>query len=182
MVDGSFAGHTLSGEHIIWSGKPKPGLMFSSRDAFLIPFSMLWTGFAIFWTIMMASTRAGLGFALYGLAFVAIGVLITAGRFFVDAWLRGGTHYAVTDRRILILRPKPFGDFTAIALDRLPDARLSERKDGYGTLRFGQRASLSAGNGFSVWLPSLDPTPQFLAISNARRVFNMIQRAGRDVR
>jgi hypothetical protein len=182
MIDSSFAGHTLPGERIIWTGEPKTGVMFTSKDALLIPFSILWLGFAIFWTVTAASTRAGLGFTLYGLMFVAIGVLVMGGRFFADAWLRAGTRYAVTDERILISRPKPFGDFSAIALDRLPDTRLSERKDGCGTIRFGQRTSIFAGNGFSIWVPALDPTPQFLAISDAKRVFDIIQRASRDVR
>jgi hypothetical protein len=67
-------------------------------------------------------------------------------------------------------------------LDRLPQVQVSERSNGRGTLRFGAPTSLFAfgGTGFSVWMPSFDPTPQFIAIPAARQVFDLIQRQTRD--
>ena len=32
--------------------------------------------------------------------------------------------------------------------------------------------------GFAMWMPSLDPTPRFIAIPEARRVFDLVQRTG----
>lgn len=173
-----FAGRLLSGERILWSGRPGTGLVFTPRDVFLIPFSLIWCGFAIFWTT--GATRAGAPafFDLWGAMFVCIGLYFVAGRFAMDAWIRGGTAYAVTDRRVLIVRGRPFGNFTALNLGQLPDAQLSESGGGRGTIRFGASAS-GFGRGFAGWTPSLDPTPQFLAIEDARRVFDLVQRAGR---
>jgi hypothetical protein len=34
--------------------------------------------------------------------------------------------------------------------------------------------------GFSAWTPALDPTPQFIAIENARSVFDQVQMASRS--
>jgi hypothetical protein len=64
-------------------------------------------------------------------------------------------------------------------LHQMPDASLSERADGRGTIRFGEQAPFwgNRGGGFSAWTPSLDPTPQFIAIDEARRVFDYIQGA-----
>jgi hypothetical protein len=168
----------LPNERVVWSGRPATGIMLTARDMFLIPFSVLWCGFVVVWTAL-AWGQGGAGFALFGLFFVAVGLFFMAGRFAIDAWLRGGTAYALTDRRVLILKSRPTTDFTALGLDRLPEARITERADGRGTVRFGPQRGLFAfgGSGFSVWIPSLDPTPQFLAISDARRVFEMVQRS-----
>jgi hypothetical protein len=66
-----------------------------------------------------------------------------------------------------------------LSLDRLPDATLTERADGRGTIRFGQSVSFQNG-GLSAWSPALDPTPQFIAIENARSVFDLVQRTARN--
>jgi hypothetical protein len=173
-----FADRLLAGERIVWSGRPATGVMFTPRDFFLVPFSVVWIGFAVVWTGAVAFSEAGLGFVFYGLVFVSIGVAIMGGRFFLDAWLRSGTRYALTDRRVLISRPRPFGDFIAVSLDRLPDARLTEGKGGRGSIRFGQSTSFFGTMGFSIWVPALDSTPQFVAVPEARRVFDLVQRSG----
>jgi hypothetical protein len=61
---------------------------------------------------------------------VFFGLYIVAGRFPLDAWIRRGVYYAVTDKRILILRSWPFSKFTAISLDKLSDVNLNEHSDG----------------------------------------------------
>ena len=177
MTPEPFAGRLLPGERVVWSGQPKRGLLLMPRDLFLIPFSLLWCGFAIFWTVMATSTGGPDFVTLWGLMFVSIGLYFVFGRFIVDAWVRRGLHYAVTDRRILITRPAPFGRFTALKLGQLPDIDLNEGGDGRGTIRFGQPLAMWGNRGMSTWSASLDPTPQFLAIEGARRVFDMIERA-----
>jgi hypothetical protein len=63
----------------------------------------------------------------------------------------------------------------------LPDASLSESAGGRGTIRFGPAMQFFGGrNSMASWTPSLDPTPQFIAIENAPSVFDQIQLAARS--
>lgn len=177
-VENPFAGRLLPGEKVVWSGNPYSGLMFTPKDALLIPFHIIWLAFAVFWTVMMSLTPQP-WFALFGLIFVCIGLFGLLGRFWLDAQVRRGISYAVTNKRVLISRPRPFGDFTALALDRLADIRLSVGKNGRGTIRFGQATSLSFRYyGIANWAPALDSTPQFIAVDGVERVFDLVQRTG----
>jgi hypothetical protein len=78
----------MSGEQILWEGKPYTGLILRPIEFFLIPFSLFWGGFAFFWNIEAAQGSADLGFQLFGLPFLAMGLYITFGRFLLDIYLR----------------------------------------------------------------------------------------------
>jgi hypothetical protein len=177
-LDDPIANYLLKGESVAWRGRPKQGLMLMPRDGLLIPFSLLWGGFAIFWEVTALNGKAPGFFPLFGVPFVLIGLFLIFGRFLLDASLRSRTLYALTDRRVLIARSGPWRSFNAINLDRLPEATLVESAEGRGTIRFGQPPQYWGANrngSFGSWIPALDPTPQFLAIDDARRVFAAVQ-------
>lgn len=83
-------------EKVVWSGAP--GIKFQSKDLVLIPFSLLWTGFAVFWEATVIRGRAPALFALWGIPFVLVGAYITVGRFFFDSYLRSRSRYFLTNR------------------------------------------------------------------------------------
>ena len=164
-------------EKILWTGRPAQGLLLTGQDIFLIPFSLLWCGFAIFWEFTaVAGEKSAPFMKIWGAPFVLIGLYFVAGRFVADAWIRSSLRYAVTNKRALIQRSWPTAKLTSINLRQAPDLELSMRADGGGTIRFGQQPSFWVRrDGFGSMTPSLDPTPQFLAIENARRVYQLIQ-------
>jgi hypothetical protein len=103
-----FTKNLLKGETIVWSGKPAQGLLLTGRDWMRIPFSLLWSAIAIFGAIsVLAKESSPIIVKLFGVLFVLFGIYFVAGRFLLDAWLRGGMSYAVTNKRILISRSGP---------------------------------------------------------------------------
>lgn len=89
------------GERLLWAGRPDPSVNFAPIDLFLVPFSLLWAGFAVFWEVSAVSMGAPLFFALFGLAFVAVGAYFVVGRFFVKRYRKRQTSYGITDHRAL---------------------------------------------------------------------------------
>jgi hypothetical protein len=82
-------------ERLLWTGKPRAGIVFRSSDIFLIPFSLLWVGFIMFWIYNVLKLGAGI-FALFAIPFVIAGFYILIGRFFLDARKRKNTLYGIT--------------------------------------------------------------------------------------
>lgn len=177
-----FRPYLLTGERVLWSGQPKQGFAFSGRDAFLIPFSLLWGGFAIFWNAMVwLIPDTGNGnpdwfFRLWGLPFLVIGLYLIFGRFIHDSSIRRRLSYAVTDQRVLVLRSGRSPKFTSLDLHRLPRLELSEHRDGTGTISFDAGYPfLSSGRGSGYWVPALGSATQFFRIADPRKVYELIR-------
>jgi hypothetical protein len=95
----------LTGERMIWQGKPDPRKLFMPADAFLVPFHVLTLGAAVVFTAVAIGTGAPI-FVLVSLSFVLlVGAYLTVGRFFVKTVRKTRTTYAVTDRRAIIHTP-----------------------------------------------------------------------------
>ncbi len=83
--------HLDTNEKMIWTGPPKKGIEFRATDIFLIPFSLLWCGFAIFWFTTAISSSAPFFFSMFGIPFIVIGLVFIFGRFIIDAKQRENT-------------------------------------------------------------------------------------------
>ena len=169
----------LPNEHALWSGGPGGGVIFQPMDIFLVPFSVVWCSVASF------GAFAGFGgvrdsaaspFDLFGLLFVVIGFYFVFGRFLVDIMLRRSLRYTLTTRRILIERGGLWSKSTVVSLVDAPPISLRRMRGGRGTIRIGE-SNLWMGRGsFGAWSPTMDPTPQLIAIDDAQRVFDLVQR------
>ncbi len=172
-------GRELSAEEQInWSGQPRQGLVVRGTDAFLIPFSLLWCGFAIFWEInVINAPNAPIIFTLWGVPFVLVGIYFVVGRFITDAVQRSRTFYAVTTDRILIISGLFNRKIKSLDLRTLAEISLEERYRGEGTISFG---SGSTNGGFAAW-PGMGAhvAPCFDLVAEAKSVFEVIRDAQR---
>ncbi len=122
-------------EYILWKGKPDSGIIFTDTDKALIPFSVFWLAFSVFWEVTALSAGAPGFFALFGLPFVAIGVYMLIGRFFADARRRAKTAYVVTNKKIIRLSGNKIDILDG---KQMPPMHVEIHKNGNGTISFGQ--------------------------------------------
>lgn len=179
----ALAAYLLPSERILWSGKPPRGFLFRKSDLFLIPFSLLWAGFAVFWEYTAFTQGAPPFFLLFGGVFVLIGLLVTAGRFLFDKWIREKTVYAVTEGRALILAGLFRRTLTALNIRSLQGVGLEMYDAGRGTITFGPVSATSA----IVRNPSWPGTgryapPMFERVENAAEVYRLLQPSANNER
>ena len=158
-------------ERVRWSGRPQQGFALRAADALMIPFSVLWCGFAIFWESAVVLTDAPFFFKLWGIPFVLVGLYMVAGRFFYDAFLRSNTYYALTDRSALILGGISGDKLTAVDLRSLQELHLKMGDGGRGTIVFG------SDNGFGAVLGRryTAASPEFFGIADVATIYAQVQ-------
>lgn len=161
-------------EHLIWTGQPKKGIIFRKQDIFLIPFSILWCSFAIFWLVSSLVSDAPLAFSLFGVPFVVLGLFFVFGRFILDAKLREGTCYGLTKDRILIKSGIFSKSIQSVHIETIPTLHYTEKRDGMGTLVFGYGNPRSSGRGGLNILVSPVATHELTMIPKVRTVYQKI--------
>lgn len=177
----SFIQRELSaGEKLIWSGQPRTGVCFRKQDALLIPFSLIWGGFAVFWEISVFRSNAPIFFRLWGIPFVLVGIYLIIGRFFVDAKQCEKTFYAVTNSRIIIFSGLFSRNIRSLNLKALPELNLDESSDGSGTILFGPIYSMMQNPGGGWPASGKYYTPAFEMIKNVRQVYDLVRRLQSD--
>lgn len=177
--DQVLSGQLGSGERLLWSGRPRQGVFLRPADAYLIPFSLMWGGFAIFWEYSVLSSKAPFFFGIWGIPFVLVGLYLIAGRFFADARQRAKTFYGLTNQRVIIVSGLFSRAVKSMQLRTLSDVSLSERADGSGTITFGPTAPWWSGSagwpGSARYAP-----PAFDSITGAREVYERVRSAQKD--
>lgn len=164
-------------EQLLWAGQPRGGIVFRWSDAYSIPCSLLWTGFACFWEYSALRTEAPLIMKLWGIPFILIGLQMTVGRFFVEASKRARTFYGITSERVILISGFSSRKLTSVNLRTLSDITLNQRSDGSGDINLGEPARSSSwflnfGN-----RQSEDERPSLELIGDVRSVYDLLRDA-----
>ncbi len=164
----------LNGEKVLWTGKPKSGILLKSTDWFLIPFSFLWFGFAIFWESSVIISGAPFFFKLWGIPFLIVGFYITIGRFIFEAIKRKNTMYGITDNRIIIYSGLWNKSTKSYNIKSVSDLSFSEKSNGSGTINIGpDDTGYNIRYGLNIF-PGSNSSPKLEGIENVRNLYEMI--------
>jgi hypothetical protein len=163
------------GESLRWSGSPKKGFVFRKIDLFVIPFSLIWFGFACFWE-WIAFKQGALFNQIFGSFFVIIGFMVAIGRFFLDIWQRAGTTYGISDSRIIIVKQSFFSKSNqSIDLKNIADISFTQKADESGTIKFGNNIVMTSSK---VSLPPIDAiiasSGSFEMIPHVKNVYDIL--------
>ncbi|MEO6175749.1 MAG: PH domain-containing protein [Flavobacterium circumlabens] len=164
--------HLDHNENLIWTGKPKKGIIFRPSDIFLIPFSILWCSFAIFWFTTALTSGAPFFFALFGIVFVILGLNFVFGRFIIDAKHRANTIYGLTEHRVIIKSGIFTSSIKSLNIKTISDIQYEEKIDGSGTITIGPRNPMDNWGSGINWESRKTPSLEF--IPDVRKVYNKI--------
>lgn len=168
-----------------WFGKPNPHVIFHPSDWYVIPFSLLWGGFAIFWELGVSGhggfkeSNPSWFMMLWGVPFVVIGQYFIWGRFFYAAWKKRRILYAITNRRVIVMVKPPRAKTISAYLDAIPSIEKTIRPNGIGTLTFGQAPPIWASGRGNKTAPMdglylNSGIPVFVDIDNAATAFSIV--------
>ena len=172
----SISPYVLPSEKVLWTGRPPTGMLLRRSDGFLIPFSLLWGGFAVFWEFTAYQQGAPAFFLLFGGFFVMIGLYMIAGRFVTDMWVRENTVYAITEERALILGGLFTQTLKALTLKNQQQISLERGSDGRGTILFGSSTGVAIVMNNPSW-PGMGRVapPMFEKIRRVDEVYQLVQ-------
>jgi hypothetical protein len=160
---------------LLWTGRPATGIQFRRADLVLVPFSIMWGGFAIFWESLAIRSGGPWFMAAWGVPFVVVGLYVIFGRFLWDSYARSNTWYALTSDSALILHKNRGGGLQRVYLPSLANIRLTTNDDGSGTISFGNQ------DVYGVWRNWGPPvTPSFEFIQDVRKVYDLCIRSQRS--
>jgi hypothetical protein len=175
----------ILGESILWAAQPNTSIIFHREDLYLIPFSLLWGGFAIFWESAVAGywgtaakrSEPSYFMIFWGIPFVLIGQYLIWGRFIVAAWKRRRTFYAITDRRAIVVQNGWKRRTASAYLDTLTTLIKEDGARGIGTLRFAPAESMWSGRrgGWAIWDGmGVGDTPVFRDIQDIDTAYRLV--------
>lgn len=178
-----FLDHLQRNERITWAGQAQQGIVFQAKDWFLIPFSLIWCSISFTWIIFAAQSSPF--FALFGIPFVIIGLILLIGRFFIDSRTRSRTYYAITNERILIKVEGSKDSLTTVTISEDTAVRLHLKNgspNDVGTIYFSDLLAFLKDSNQPQLKSFSKSTYSFFRIPNASKVHRLILDHQKDLR
>lgn len=134
-------------EKVLWSGQPDHGIKFRKSDTIMIPVSFVWGSSAIAWETMAIKNGPPYFYAFFGIPYILIGLYLVFGRFLYDVWRRKKIHYALTDRRAVIINGGTRGSIKSIPITQALQLECQTSSP----------PSLALSENDRIWSPSRNP-------------------------
>lgn len=135
-------------ENILWRGKPEKLHLLDATDFYMIPFSLLWTAFAVYWEYtVLRSGRSPFFFKIFGGFFVLVGLFMVFGRFLYKSWVLKTSSYAITDKKVLIRQRR---EVRVLKKQALPALSVKNYRDGTGTIALEETSLLRRRAGYGT--------------------------------
>ncbi len=172
----------LPDEQLLWAGQPSLQKLFTKTDMYLVPFSIFFCAIPIMAIASMLEAGALFGLVII-IPFLAVGLYLMAGRFFVKAHTKKRTVYAVTSRRVLCLTLGSAGEKkkeTADVIANIRNEYVTAGRDGSGNLYFGDvpyYARVYLNTGLEFLSMYRHHTVVFVDVDEAQRVYEIYRSA-----
>lgn len=178
-VPSDIARELAPSERVLRAGRPRQGPLLRGYDAFAIPFGLIWLGAVIAMIVgVLSSGQPDPGALVFMAFFVAIGLYLVVGRFFVEAFQRSRIRYCVSNERVIIISGVVSRSVKSIELKGLSEVEVSERRNGSGAIVFGATSMLDAMfGGMQGWPGMSSRVARFDLIPNVRSVYETIRSA-----
>lgn len=129
-LDGGWQQILPAGERLLWTDRPQAGLSVRDFLTGRLPFGLVFTLFAVFWTAAVSWVGQDFGafniMPLFGIPFILVGLHLIVGAPIWDAYERARSWYALTDEAAYIaadllgkrtLKRFPIRDMNGIELE-----------------------------------------------------------------
>lgn len=155
-------------EYVLWNGSPGKGNLLTKQDIYMVPFSIIWCGFAIVWETTVLMMHAPLLFKLWGIPFVCVGLYMVFGRFIMKSYMRKETVYVITNKRIFsFLKDR----VDTIDYHIYPTKSLTRHPNGYGTICF----PISSQPRMTLYMPGRFSNQNYFELDNIPDVNRVLQ-------
>ena len=191
-------------ERLLWSGRPRQGIIFRPADSFLFAFSSVFIIIPLFLMCMVfyadpdtnviflgKSVKMGdhifypSFFIAFFSIFLVVGLYIGFGRFFFDSHSRKRLFYGVTNRRAIIVQERRRPIVTSYEIETLNNLHLVEHGNNRGTIGLSGKVppdyiiSNSSHDDERVG-PDYDST--FYQIDDAAKVMHVLQEQRQELK
>ncbi len=164
----------LPTEKLIWSGRPRQGIVIRPIDFVLIPFSVLACVFFVVWSYI-AVLHFPIPLKFLSILAIGFGFYLVYGRFLFDVRRRIKTIFAITNERCLWINERKQSVVKTLAHQSGREIYLVHRGS-FGTIAFGQKNGLAHMYALAMGFGTVNnATDEFEMIEDAESVHNTIR-------